>query len=244
MTYEYDITYIYPFPAPAAMSEDGENHYLAPYLGVRLPELGLDFDTYGPYCYGIDPTDADELDSIIDLLRSSSETHSDDDAAWEEVRSKILGLAEEERDRAAGDRRSEIERARQAEEDKAKEARRVAEEHAAELERTKEERARAEEEKRKAREDLMSRYGYEGEEGGEDGGGKGGGDDAGEGGPVNNREAAVQAQKEHTKKVREESGKSTESKKVAREKTKDAKKLKPFQSLQTGGSSSSAGPID
>ena len=39
-------------------------------------------------------------------------------------------------------------------------------------------------------------------------------------------EAAVQAQKEHTKKVREESGKSTESKKVAREKTKDAKKLK------------------
>ena len=99
MTYEYDITYIYPVPAPAAMSEDGENHYLAPYLGVRLPELGLDFDTYGPYCYGIDPTDADELDSIIDLLRSSSETHSDDDAAWEEVRSKILGLAEEERDR-------------------------------------------------------------------------------------------------------------------------------------------------
>jgi len=64
-------------------------------LQVRLPKLGLDCDTYGPYVWGDDEDDnndeddddqddvADELrDIVLGVLQASSETHSDDDDIW------------------------------------------------------------------------------------------------------------------------------------------------------------------
>ena len=94
------------------MSDDDgthNSHYLSSYLSTALPSLGLDFDTYGPYVFGtittdpddddaatdFDENDTEELDSIIDLLRSSSETHSDADAVWTTFRSDIIRLTKE-----------------------------------------------------------------------------------------------------------------------------------------------------
>ena len=81
---------------------DDEEHFLSPYLSRR--ELGLDYETYGPYCLGAVGSESSsssdggggrdddyvELDGIVDLLRSSSETHSDDAAAWADLRAEII----------------------------------------------------------------------------------------------------------------------------------------------------------
>mmetsp|Transcript_19008 Transcript_19008/g.27068 ORF Transcript_19008/g.27068 Transcript_19008/m.27068 type:complete len:209 (-) Transcript_19008:471-1097(-) len=67
------------------MTED--QHYLDTYLADILPKLGLDFDTYGPYVTGAD--EEDDLDDIIDLLRASSESHSDDEDSWTDLKLQI-----------------------------------------------------------------------------------------------------------------------------------------------------------
>eukprot|EP00985_Skeletonema_marinoi_P027460 scaffold22555_cov119-Skeletonema_marinoi.AAC.1 len=67
------------------MAED--QHYLDAYLANILPKLGLDVDTYGPYVTGAD--EEDDLDDIIDLLRASSESHSDDDDSWIDFKLQI-----------------------------------------------------------------------------------------------------------------------------------------------------------
>jgi hypothetical protein len=85
------------------MQEDSDNDASArqrhpnlyPFLQTRLPELGLDVDTYGPYVWGGDTDDdvvedaatsltkdPEELQGVIDLLQASSETHSDDEEVW------------------------------------------------------------------------------------------------------------------------------------------------------------------
>lgn len=67
-------------------------HPLTPFLSERFPQLGLDFETYGPYVTGaldVNEDDDDALEGIMDLLRSSSESHCDDDAVWTELRVEI-----------------------------------------------------------------------------------------------------------------------------------------------------------
>ena len=71
------------------------------------------------------------------------------------------------------------------------------------------------EEKKAQRDALLNRFAYEKEEDGDN-----------EGGPVSNKDAAAEAQREHAEKVREQSSKSRESKADARQKNKDAMKLK------------------
>lgn len=66
-----------------------EQHYLDAFLAESLPKLGLDQDTYGPYITGADEED-DDLDDIIELLRASSETHSDDDESWTAFKLQIV----------------------------------------------------------------------------------------------------------------------------------------------------------
>mmetsp|Transcript_5749 Transcript_5749/g.11749 ORF Transcript_5749/g.11749 Transcript_5749/m.11749 type:complete len:96 (-) Transcript_5749:774-1061(-) len=69
---------------------DNEQHYLHSFLSQKLPELGLDAETYAPYVTGNDGDDDDDLDELIELLRASSESHGDDDDAWKEFRDDIV----------------------------------------------------------------------------------------------------------------------------------------------------------
>ena len=100
--------------------DDVDEHYLDSYLTDILPALGLDVEAYGPYVtsfvsrqilspgdnivvslwiLGIiyiwqmkegSDDDVDSLDELIDLLRASSETHSEEDSAWETFRKEII----------------------------------------------------------------------------------------------------------------------------------------------------------
>jgi len=77
------------------MSDD---HYLDEYLSQILPALGLDAETYAPYVTGFadeDDDDGDALDDLIELLSASSETHAEDEAAWESFRKEIVQKRED-----------------------------------------------------------------------------------------------------------------------------------------------------
>ena len=65
------------------------------FLSQRLNELGLDYDTYGPYVQPLlEESGADdaqeEWQTVLELLQASSETHSEDDAVWQEFRIDAL----------------------------------------------------------------------------------------------------------------------------------------------------------
>ena len=213
---------------------DDEEHFLSPYLSRRLPELGLDYETYGPYCLGAvgcesssssdggddggRDDDCDELDGIIDLLRSSSETHSDDAAAWSDLRAEIIRRTGEWRRAAEVRKRQEAQGAKEAEEERIRQAKAEAEAYEEVLREKKAHHGVApeEEEKMAQRDALLNRFAYEKEE--EDG--------DNEGGPVSNKDAAAEAQRESAQKAREQSSKSRDSKAEARQKNKEAMKLK------------------
>ncbi|KAL7533325.1 hypothetical protein ACHAWF_004456 [Thalassiosira exigua] len=76
-----------------------EDHYLDSYLSKVLPALGLDAETYAPYVTGYandnDDDDGESLDDLIELLRASSESHGEDDAAWENLRKEIIHRRQE-----------------------------------------------------------------------------------------------------------------------------------------------------
>uniref|UniRef100_A0A7S0AR62 Coiled-coil domain-containing protein 43 n=1 Tax=Minutocellus polymorphus TaxID=265543 RepID=A0A7S0AR62_9STRA len=212
---------------------DEEDHFLSPYLSKRLPELGLDYETYGPYCLGTvgsessngsgDDEDYEELDGILELLQSSSETHSDDEAAWTDLRAEIIRLTAESRNAANVKKSEEVRKVREAEEEKIRQARAEAEAYEKILEEKKAHMDTAEDtEKKKARDALLNRFAYEKEDDGAGDGGKKDVDD----GPVSNKDVAAQAQREHVQKVRDESSKGQESKVEARQKNKEAMKLK------------------
>ena len=216
---------------------DEEEHFLSPYLSKRLPELGLDYETYGPYCLGAvgtessngdgDDEDYEELDGIIELLQSSSETHSDDEAAWTELRVEIIRLTTESRNAANAKKSEEARKVREAEEEKIRKAKAEAEAYEKILEEKKLHKdSEEDEEKKKAREALLNRFAYEKEDDAAGGDGGSSGKKDGEEGPVTNKDVAAQAQRDHVKKVREESSKSRESKAEARMKNKEAMKAK------------------
>ena len=207
---------------------DDEEHFLSPYLSRRLPELGLDYETYGPYCLGavgsesssIDDDgqddDYEELDGIIDLLQSSSETHSDDAEAWANLRAEIIRRTGEWRRATDVQKREEARKAKEAEEQKLRRAKSEAEAYEEIL---REKKAHGdtpvEEEKKAQRDAMLNRFAYEKEEDGDN-----------VEGPVSNKDAAAQAQREHVEKAREQSSKSRESKAEARQKNKEAMKAK------------------
>ena len=106
---------------------DDEEHFLSPYLSRRLPELGLDYETYGSYCLGAvgseeEDSSCEELDGIIDLLRSSSETHSDDVEAWADLRAEIIRRTGEWHVAIDVRKRAEAQGAKEAEEEKLRHA--------------------------------------------------------------------------------------------------------------------------
>jgi hypothetical protein len=79
--------------------DDEGNQFLHSYLNETLPTLGLDPDTYSPYVMGClaenmgeDEANLEDLDQIIELLQASSETHSDDESVWNDLKSETLKL--------------------------------------------------------------------------------------------------------------------------------------------------------
>mmetsp|Transcript_13205 Transcript_13205/g.23956 ORF Transcript_13205/g.23956 Transcript_13205/m.23956 type:complete len:224 (-) Transcript_13205:206-877(-) len=78
--------------------DDDAGQFLMEYLEDALPALGLEAETYGPYMTGYadgDDEDEDTLDDLIELLRASSETHSDDEDAWTAFRAEIIKRKED-----------------------------------------------------------------------------------------------------------------------------------------------------
>jgi len=73
-----------------------EGHFLSQFLEEKLPTLGLDSETYGPYIVGLlpfdenpDGADEDEWESVMELLQASSESHSDDEEAWKALKVEV-----------------------------------------------------------------------------------------------------------------------------------------------------------
>jgi hypothetical protein len=88
---------------------DTTDHALSHFLSERLPLLGLDYETYGPYVEALftlndrdlssehqDIVDDEEWDSVMQLLQASSESHSDQDEVWETLRRDIRAAWQEE----------------------------------------------------------------------------------------------------------------------------------------------------
>lgn len=188
------------------------------FLEERLPVLGLDVETYGSYLIGlVDEGDGEEWDDILELLQASSETHSDDEAAWVELKTEIQRL-QREQDEVV--RQKELD-ARQTKLQEGQE--RLAQEIA--LSKQAEEEAADKAEHKKELDDakraVVERYAYdESEVYGNDGQLLSGG---GSEKIVNNKEAAAQA---HLDTVKQEKNKNVASKKDEQKKTADAKKDK------------------
>eukprot|EP00339_Tiarina_fusa_P024084 CAMPEP_0117047900 /NCGR_PEP_ID=MMETSP0472-20121206/33087_1 /TAXON_ID=693140 ORGANISM="Tiarina fusus, Strain LIS" /NCGR_SAMPLE_ID=MMETSP0472 /ASSEMBLY_ACC=CAM_ASM_000603 /LENGTH=157 /DNA_ID=CAMNT_0004760745 /DNA_START=179 /DNA_END=648 /DNA_ORIENTATION=- len=83
-----------------------QNPNLVTLLTDRLPSLGLDYETYGPYVWGVvDNTDEDELSEVMQLLQASSEDYADDEDKWTELTKDIQGAMKQDKEfRQAKDR--------------------------------------------------------------------------------------------------------------------------------------------
>jgi hypothetical protein len=75
-------------------AKEEEHPHLYPFLQQRLPELGLDLDTYGPYVLGTtdgeEDDEDDDLAEVVQLLQASSESHGDDEAVWISLQQDII----------------------------------------------------------------------------------------------------------------------------------------------------------
>ena len=90
--------------------DDDEEHALTEFLSQRLPQLGLDAETYAPYLLPLlnaDEKDDDEWNGVLELLQASSETHSDDDTAWNALRVDIETAWQDHQKRVAAAARAE-----------------------------------------------------------------------------------------------------------------------------------------
>jgi hypothetical protein len=85
-----------------ADSSSNDTPHLTAFLQVRLVELGLDYDTYGPYVLGIevgndndddnDEEAQEEIEQVCQLLQASSESelYMQNDEVWTELGRQIL----------------------------------------------------------------------------------------------------------------------------------------------------------
>lgn len=202
---------------------DEEEHALTEFLSKRLPQLGLDAETYTPYLLPLltddeQDKDDDEWNGVLELLQASSETHSDDDAAWSALRADIEAAWREHQKRVAQAARAEN-AARQ-------------EEMQAQLaqERAEVEQALAQAEKQKAasasttsiandaaKQALLSRYAFENDQYEDDAGADG------EEAPLSNKQVAAQALVEQARALR---GQAVQTKAEERQKSKAHKEEK------------------
>ena len=195
------------------------SHGLAPFLRERLPALGLDYETYGAYVLpllladdGDDDNDDGEWDSVMELLQASSETHSDDDDAWVELRRDIEKAWSEHRQKVHEEEVAEaLDQKLKLQEQIEQERLRVQDAALA-----KKQQVHQNKSDDAAKQALMARFGYEDPDG--DAGGDGEDD-----GPVSNRDVARQMEAAKSQAMREHKG---VTKRDEQKKTADAKKSK------------------
>lgn len=207
-----------------------QNQILHEYLNKVLPDLSLDPETYIPYITGcldsFQENDlCEELDEIMALLQASSESHSDDEQVWSDLKEGILSKYKEYKDEINRKHKEYEEERRILEERKKKE-------DLEEAQREKERRRLAEEENARRKEmdptkkSLLEQYAYDSSEIYDDDGnliegGAGKDKEEGEGGVImSNRAIAEKMNRERAQQIR---GAHNTSKKEEREKTKQAK---------------------
>lgn len=196
---------------------DGRNHYLTDFLNQRLPELGLDFETYGSYVIGLvndDEEDAD-WDGIMELLQASSETQSENNIVWVELKKEILKLQQENKD-AQVKREEELKQERINEEQKRLQGE-IELAKQAELEGQKKEELKPEFDE--AKRSLVERYAYDESEQYDKDGNLIGTSNFGET-AVNNKDVAMQTRQEKSKEIKsnQKSSKREEQAKTAQAK--------------------------
>lgn len=201
------------------MSDEQEDHALTEFLNQRLPQLGLDAETYAPYLLPLfteEQQDAEEWESVLELLQASSETHSDDDQAFQDLRRDI--------EQAWQAHREEVHKFQQ--EQSAMRAQELEQTLAAERHAVQEALAEAERQKESnsskatasgdtddvTKRALLSRFAFEKEDGDDD--------DAEEEAPLTNKQVAEQAKLEAAQAMR---GQSVQTKKEEQQKTAKAK---------------------
>ena len=196
---------------------DDEEHALSDFLRTRLEAVGLDYDTYGPYVFPLltdSEADAEEWDSVLELLQASSESHSDDDHVWLTLRADIQAAwATHQQSVQQQEEQEHLARQQQLSEALAEEKRLA--EQAAEQQ---QEAAAAAKQKETPSDDaakraLLDRFGYEDPEANNEGNGE-------EGGPVTNKQVAAQAAQEKQQELRSQKG---QTKKDEQAKTAKAK---------------------
>ena len=208
--------------------------YLSAYLKERLPQIGLDYETYGPYVLGVesditneDDEPEEEVNEVVQLLQASSETHSDNQDIWDDLNKQIIEKMKQDALNVESKKQEELHMQQKQLEEK--------------LSRAKLEQQQKEYEKQStaaatsktsssmnddAKRDLLNRFGYEKDDDGDDGGGGGKSKGKGKGGGggddddkvMTNREVAAQV---HLEKAKELRSKKTQTKKEEQQKTKE-----------------------
>lgn len=209
------------------MNDDEEAHALTEFLSERLPQLGLDADTYAPYLLPLltennkEDQDEEEWNCVLELLQASSETHSDDEAAWTALRQDIEAawqghlqrVAATERDAAAA-RQAELQAQLEQEKQEMQQALAEAEQQKAAATITS-----VSSKNDAAKQALLSRYAFENDQ---DDHNNANGAAAAEA-PVSNKEVAAQALVEQARALR---GQQVQTKKDEQQKTKQQKVAK------------------
>ena len=207
-----------------AESDDDDDHALSDFLRGRLPQVGLDYDTYGPYVLPLLLNDDDggdeieeEWDSVMELLQASSESHSDDDAVWVTLRQDIQkSWADHNETTRQREQKEQAQRAQHMEEVLAEE-RRTAEKAAAEAAAAEEHKTHGDQEQQLSESDvakraLLDRFGYE-----DDGEGRTG---ESESNSMSNQQVAAAVRND---KMKEAKSQNVQSKKDEQAKTAQSK---------------------
>lgn len=189
---------------------------ITPFITEQLTALGLDYEAYGPYVIPLleNREDDDEWDSILELLQASSETYSDNETVWKQLKTDLQRRWKELSDNKEQEeetRNAQAEKEYQIQLEKEREASRLAQIEREEREAEAREKAKETDDVKKA---LVARFGYEDDEDG----GEGNGEDI-----ASNREVAAQATLD---KARENRSQHVQSKKEEQKKTAQAKVAK------------------
>eukprot|EP00977_Amphora_coffeiformis_P006819 scaffold1498_cov163-Amphora_coffeaeformis.AAC.11 len=204
------------------MSE--EDHVLTEFLNQRLPTVGLDAETYAPYLLPLlteDDKDDEEWQAVMELLQASSESHSDDDQAFADLRRDIVQAWQAHTDKVAQLQQAEsAQRAKELEQTLAQERQAVAAalaeaEERKKAEATKPAAAAVDDPSKRA---LLSRFAYDQDEDEDNNNNKKGNDEAAA--PLTNQQIAEMAQREAQQALR---GKAVQTKKEEQQKTAQAK---------------------
>lgn len=193
-------------------------------LRRRLPELGLDYDTYGPYVWGTPEEDEEELQGVVQLLQASSEEFADHDDVWTEFTTDVQEAVQRDVEYRKQRQEDHLEEERQKMEEQLAKAKLEEAPAAGENSKKQGQKSSMVDEETKRR--LMQQYAYEDAEEVDGGGGGGGGKGGGKGKsgeedvPLTNKQIAARASLEQAQEART---KKVQTKKEEQQKTKEQK---------------------